>query len=233
MAALLVSIGVMSILLSAAMPVWRHEAQREREAELVFRGEQYARAVGLFQRKYAGAFPPNLDVLLDQRFLRKKYADPMTEDGEFQLLYLTGQAGQPGAPQGGGPRAEGRGGAQAFTPRANQTASGAGMGGIGGGAGQTAGITGVVSKSKAESVRVYNGRSHYNEWEFLYSVVSQQPGAGAQAPTPGQPGQAPRAPAGPGPFELGPVDRPGSDSVVPPPFPPGEPPPRNAPRIRF
>ena len=45
MAALLVSLAVMSVLMSAALPAWRHQAQREKEAELVFRGEQYVRAI--------------------------------------------------------------------------------------------------------------------------------------------------------------------------------------------
>ncbi len=58
MAALLVSIGVMMVLMSVAMPVWRHEVQREKEAELIFRGEQYARAINLYQRKMGpGNFP--------------------------------------------------------------------------------------------------------------------------------------------------------------------------------
>ena len=61
MAALLVSIGVMMVLMSVAMPVWRHEVQREKEAELIFRGEQYARAINLYQRKIGpGNFPPSL-----------------------------------------------------------------------------------------------------------------------------------------------------------------------------
>ena len=42
MAALLVSIAVMAVLMSVAMPAYRHLARREKEAELVFRGEQYA-----------------------------------------------------------------------------------------------------------------------------------------------------------------------------------------------
>ena len=45
MAALLVALAVMSLMLSMALPVWHHAAQREREAELIFRGEQYARAI--------------------------------------------------------------------------------------------------------------------------------------------------------------------------------------------
>ena len=99
MAALLVSIAVMGILMSAAMPVWRQTARREKEAELVFRGEQYARAIGLYQRRFAVAFPPSIDVLVEQKFLRRKYKDPMTEDGEFQVLYQASLAAN--APGGG------------------------------------------------------------------------------------------------------------------------------------
>ena len=85
MAALLVAMSVMAIVLSTAMPVYQTVARREREAELVFRGEQYARAIALFQRKYGNALPPDVDVLIDQRFLRKKYKDPITGD-DFQFL---------------------------------------------------------------------------------------------------------------------------------------------------
>ncbi len=40
-------------------------ATREKEAELIFRGNQYARAIGLFQRKFANTSPPTIDVLVD------------------------------------------------------------------------------------------------------------------------------------------------------------------------
>ena len=85
MVALLVAMGVIAVVLSTALPVFSTVARREREAELVFRGQQYARAVSLFQRKYGNALPPNLDVLLNERFLRKEYKDPIT-GGEFQLV---------------------------------------------------------------------------------------------------------------------------------------------------
>jgi len=85
MAALLVAMSVMAIMLSTAMPVYQTIARREREAELVFRGEQYARAIALFQRKYGNQLPPDVDVLIDQRFLRKKFKDPIT-GGDFALL---------------------------------------------------------------------------------------------------------------------------------------------------
>jgi len=66
------------------MPVWRQAAQREKEAELVWRGQQYDRALQLFRRKTSAPGPPNLDILIDQKFLRKKYKDPIT-GGDFEL----------------------------------------------------------------------------------------------------------------------------------------------------
>src|SRR5436190_15330644 len=90
MVALLVLMAVMAVALTAALPAWSTLARREREAELVFRGEQYARAITLFQRKYAGTFPPTLDVLVQERFLRKKYKDPIAND-DFQPVAV-GQA---------------------------------------------------------------------------------------------------------------------------------------------
>ena len=103
MAALIIGMAVMAIVMTAAMPVWKHAAQREKEEELVFRGEQYVHAIALFQRKYANAYPPNIDLLVQQKFLRKKYKDPIT-GGDFVPLTQASQQGglQPGAPQRGG-----------------------------------------------------------------------------------------------------------------------------------
>ena len=39
MAALLVAIGVMSVMLTVALPAWRQATKRGKEAELIFRGE--------------------------------------------------------------------------------------------------------------------------------------------------------------------------------------------------
>ena len=144
MAALLVALAIMAIFLAMALPAWRTAAQREKETELIFRGQQYARAVALFQRKYANTFPPNLNILLDQHFLRKKYKDPMTADGEFQLVYANQQASaQPG---GGG-----------VVPTQGQQARPATAVGGGASINVQGGIIGVASKSTASSIRIYNG----------------------------------------------------------------------------
>jgi type II secretory pathway pseudopilin PulG len=87
MAALLVTLAIMGVAISVAMPVWRTMVQREKEEELIFRGRQYVRAIRLFQGRYANAYPPSIDTLVEQKFLRKKYKDPMTEDGEFEVLH--------------------------------------------------------------------------------------------------------------------------------------------------
>ena len=88
MAGLLVAIAVMGVTLSMVMPTWSTGAKREKEAELIFRGEQYMRAIELYQRRFAGAYPTDMQLLIDQRFLRKAFTDPMT-GGEFEILKQT------------------------------------------------------------------------------------------------------------------------------------------------
>jgi type II secretory pathway pseudopilin PulG len=191
MAALIVGLAVMGILASAAMPAWRQMAQREKEAELIFRGQQYARAIGLFQRRAGpGVNPPTIDVLVEQRFLRKKYKDPIT-GGDFDLISPVSQASAtPGTLPGGAPT-----GGRGQTPASGQTGRGSSSvsSPVGGGA-TPGGIVGVASKSKERSIRIYNGRSFYNEWQFIFVPQVQQAGGAASPGGRGQRGQ----PGGPG-----------------------------------
>ena len=118
MAALLVAMSVMAIMFTVVMPVWKQTARREKEEELVFRGKQYVHAIGLFQRKFANAFPPNIDVLVEQRFLRKKFKDPITNDDFVPIPAGQGVPGgiqPPGGQRGasGSTTASGRGQAPA------------------------------------------------------------------------------------------------------------------------
>ena len=207
MVALLVLMSVMAIALSTAMPVYSTVARREREAELIFRGEQYARAIAMFQRKYGNALPPEVDVLIDQKFLRKKYKDPITgEDFRFmgpgspelaQALSTTPQQALEAA-RGRGPgtatNPQGRGRAQA-TPlgfgRSGATGTPAIPGGRGpltaagqmGNAQAGGGIVAVASKSTDTSFRLYNGKNKYNEWIFMaVAATTAAGGRGAQLP---------------------------------------------------
>lgn len=231
MAVLLVGMAVMAVLMTAAMPVWRHTAQREKEEELIWRGNQYARAIGLFQRKYANAMPPNLDLLVDQKFLRKKYKDPMSDDGEFQILYQA--TSQQQTPQQGGPTSRVQPGQTGIGQNPAQRALGPQIGTPSGGAGGSAGgqasafsarggIIGVSSKSTATSIRLLNGRNHYNEWQFVYVQLSTRPGGMPGSGTqPGQrrPAQGPGWPGGLTPTPPGQPPRPGAPGTGRPPGP--------------
>ncbi len=184
MAGLLVSLSVMGLMMAMALPVWSVAAKREREAELIFRGEQYARAIELYQRKVAGAFPADLDMLVEQRYLRRIYEDPMTEDGEFQLI-LQAQMAQ----AGGTPETAATPGQQVgrIPETGGDGAQPLGFGEISSGpgtapSGAQGGIVGVVSKSTEESLKQYNGRERYNEWVFMPVQAAAQPGGGAAAP---------------------------------------------------
>jgi type II secretory pathway pseudopilin PulG len=220
MVALLVGIAIMGVMMAAAMPVWRQAAQREKEAELAFRGEQYARAIGLFQRKYAASFPPNLEVLVQQKFLRKKYKDPVTKE-DFQILYQAASAQRAGEVATGTGRGTGSG-PGSTTGVGRQTSVGGRDsddddgaptsfgGGSAGTLGPRGGIVGVASKSKDKSIRLYKGRGRYNEWEFVYIPVTQKGGQG------GEGAERPGAQSGPGsPQVPGGANRPGVQGGLP------------------
>jgi type II secretory pathway pseudopilin PulG len=236
MAALLVGLSIMAILMTMALPNWIHLVKREKEEELIWRGQQYARAIGLFQRKYANTFPPNVEVLVEQRFLRKKYKDPITND---EFLPIPAAATMPGQRPGFTPDPNanpGKMGPQQQPPpqQQNQQPSpfppmqpGAAVmdGGAQGRPGASIGIQGVVSKSPDESIKVYNGRTRYNEWAFVYMAAAQRIGPGGQQMGPGgqqlAPGSQGQSPPGmkPGQQPFGPMNPP---AQPPPQFrPPG------------
>lgn len=94
LAMLLGAMAVMGILLAKAMPTVLAEVQRENEAELIFRGESIAKAMRTYRQK-TGQYPTSLEAIMKvrPRILRRLYKDPMTPDGEWELV----TAVQPGA----------------------------------------------------------------------------------------------------------------------------------------
>lgn len=89
---LLVLLLFMSLMVIAALAVAPSIAvaiQRDREEELIHRGVQYTRSIRKFTRKF-GHYPANLEELQSsngQRFLRRKYTDPITGK-DFKLLHF-------------------------------------------------------------------------------------------------------------------------------------------------
>ena len=193
MAGLLVAIGIMGILMSMAMPSWRTVTKREKEAELLFRGEQYIRAIDLYQRRFPGAYPTDLDLLVEQRFLRRQYPDPMTGE-PFQILTQGSAAAAPGETTPGAGTADDRRENQR-SDRTGRIGFGSTGRGLGGRSGSTSpspfspasgglgddlgGIVGVVSRSSEESLVEYNGGTRYNQWLFVHTQQSPRPGGGA------------------------------------------------------
>lgn len=154
---LIAGVTIMFIMMSVAVPGWRYVMKDAREEELLFRGEQIARAVERYQRKNGNALPPSLEILVQQRHLRKAYKDPFAKDGKWRLV-RPGEAilppGVPGLPTTPTP-----------TTLVGSAPGGGTIGGsitVGG-----AGILGVASLNKDKSLRMFNGRTRYDEWLFI------------------------------------------------------------------
>lgn len=88
-------VAIGGVMLMALGRSWGLEGQRQREAELVFRGEQIRAALASYSRagQPAGQFPATLEELLEdkrgpalQRHLRKLWPDPITGQPEWGFV---------------------------------------------------------------------------------------------------------------------------------------------------
>ncbi len=83
-------LGVVAVMLARSLPRDAMNAERTREEVLIYRGEQYARAVKLYFREHQ-RYPESLDDLEETdgvRFLRRRYLDPMTGDDQWRLIKM-------------------------------------------------------------------------------------------------------------------------------------------------
>jgi hypothetical protein len=182
----LIVIMLMAALLAiglAAMDInTRLQLRRDREEEMIHRGAEYARAIRKFQKKF-GRFPAkfeDLESTNNVRFIRRKYKDPITNAawtplrfGDIRLATGTAMPGAafgsaPGTPIGASGAQSGSGSAAA-TP-AQRTSTGSSPSSIPFGAAQALGggaIVGVASNSEDESIRVFDGKNHYKDWQFI------------------------------------------------------------------
>jgi hypothetical protein len=189
LAGALVLIAVMSILMAMALPVWDRIKQRENEEELIFRGKEYMEAIGRYHAKF-NSYPPELETLYEMKFLRKLYKDPMTESGEWKVLHPdslvelgdAGSINQPGSKnleeQDLDPDEENKQEKrkdvipglrdpekdQEKDEKSSEDDEEKSIGPV----------VGVVSRSKQNSLRIYNGQSTYDKWIFAYVPQQQQ-----------------------------------------------------------
>lgn len=101
---LLFFVAISSATLASVGQSWRVASQRERERELEFRGNAYARAIASYVRAGGGdaqrRYPARIeDLLLDRRgprsihHLRQAYADPFTGQVDWILVRAPGGDG--------------------------------------------------------------------------------------------------------------------------------------------
>lgn len=98
---LLLLVAMSSAALAAAGSLWSIESRREKEAELLFIGDQFVQAIASFRERTPGGqvqrFPRDLQELLEdkrwptvRRHLRQVYVDPMTGQREWGVVAAPG-----------------------------------------------------------------------------------------------------------------------------------------------
>ena len=206
----LVGLFVLAVMLVAAVQPASIVAKREREKELIFRGEAYTEAIRQYQAEHGGAFPTHLKDLIKPGpkrvpYLRRLYPEPFAKDGKWGLLAPgtsvvgTDKDGNPVVTSGSTP------GQTSTSAQAGDAQSGGGLdSGVSRGAPPKPGslppgstrvlpfrlngqegqpILGVYSKNPSKSFQEYLGKNQYNEW-FFSPLVIPPPQQIKQAPPP-------------------------------------------------
>jgi len=170
---LMFAIFIMSLGLMIAVPVWKTQIQREKEEELIFRGKQYVEAIRLFQIKKPGAFPKDFEELIEEKCLRKLYEDPMTENGEWNVVLLyqgpsarrtrSARRSTRSATQRGQIPTEGGTAGRSLSVQKVLIAPQAAVSSI-----DNPIVIGVVSASMQKSIKIYYQQDSYDKWLFYY-----------------------------------------------------------------
>ena len=143
LAALICIISAAAVLTAVMVPLRVMQSRRETEQELIFRGQEYIRAIQKYQRKY-GVYPSSIDDLVSRdgyRFIRRQYKDPVTGE-DFRLINVNADGSLTGSlTLLSLPVSTQQNGAPGTMPAANGTSPLSGGGG-GGGGNNTQGNTG-------------------------------------------------------------------------------------------
>ncbi len=186
LAGVLVIMAVMAILGTVAAQTATFQKRRENEEELIFRGQQVVEAVRLFRARN-GRFPITLEELTKAkpRVLRKTWIDPMTGKADWIPVFLgqegqalAGEAGTEATAGAGGPGGPGAGSGPPPTPTPSSF-----LGGVDPSAARGP-IVGVKSRSCEQSIRVWEGRNRYCDWQFVFDQQGGAKGSPAPGPTP-------------------------------------------------
>jgi type II secretory pathway pseudopilin PulG len=182
LAMLVMVIAIMAIMMAAAVEIVSFQAQREKEAELIFRGQQYVEGIRLYRQKY-GRYPMRMKELweADPKVLRRKWTDPITGSDEWGLVFQ-GQDGRELTTR----RRRGPQPTPTRTPVFERQRENEGE--------KVGPIIGVHSLSTETSIKVYEGRTQYDMWKFVLQEQGRQglpPSAEDQTPQIQTPGPEP------------------------------------------
>lgn len=96
----LLLVAAVGLGLAVTGELWSNARQREKEAELIWVGNQFKQAIGLYYQRSPGSvkkYPEKLEELLEdkrflstQRYLRKIYVDPITGKAQWGLVPAPG-----------------------------------------------------------------------------------------------------------------------------------------------
>ncbi len=111
----LFSVMLAGVVMAGAAQLWQTKSQRQKEAELLFIGEEFRKAIMSYYNTGNKQFPDSLEDLLKddrspnvKRHLRKIYVDPITNTTEWGLIDESqANAANPSSPAAGPNQASG------------------------------------------------------------------------------------------------------------------------------
>jgi type II secretory pathway pseudopilin PulG len=89
--AVMLLVTLLLIALAIEAPRLAQQVKREREEELIHRGQEYSRAIKKFYIASGGRYPTSLEQLENtnnKRFLRKRYKDPITGKDDWRIIHV-------------------------------------------------------------------------------------------------------------------------------------------------
>ena len=134
------AVAIFGVLILKARAMWETEIQRDNEQELLFRARQYVTAIQMFRKKNPNLFPKTLDELFEKKCIRKRFLDPMTEEGKWNVVMRSGVPGKDKNALLIVPEDM----LEAYSRKAN--------------------IIGVCSSSREEGFMIYRKKKKYCEW---------------------------------------------------------------------
>jgi hypothetical protein len=198
LASLMIFAAFLLIAIAVALPDLKTQAKRERELEMQFRAMQYVRAIQAYNRKFPNQWPTSVDALMNTnkiRFLRKKWTDPLTKDGDWRFIHL-GPNGAvidsqllvkaPSAPSATGTSVaagtqsitSNPGGPSTFSLGQGTTPAAAGTSSLSSTQLSNLPVVGVASLSTEQALMECGGVDHYNQMEYIALPGGRMGGSG-------------------------------------------------------